>query len=184
MAQSEPLIAPSQPTPAARTGLDSPGAGVPPSVTVDTPEPGERIAIEITSRIALRIAVDFTDAHAAVVDGTIEVTLPNGSVLVLYGLSQTLWLSALVLVMWGLVAAVFINYAVVLLQEHTDPRMMGRVMSMYMLAFFLSSPIGYAQAGAVTSAFGPQVTLVASGLVAAVIGLVSLAFARPVRALA
>jgi predicted MFS family arabinose efflux permease len=107
----------------------------------------------------------------------------GGSVLVLYALSQTLWLSALVLVVWGLVAAVFINYAVVLLQEHTDPRMMGRVMSMYMLAFFLSSPIGYAQAGAVTSTFGPQVTLLASGLVAAVIGLFSLAFARSLRAL-
>jgi MFS family permease len=107
----------------------------------------------------------------------------GGGVLVLYGLSQTLWLSALLLVVWGLVAAVFINYAVVLLQEHTDPRMMGRVMSMYMLAFFLSSPIGYAQAGAVTSAFGPQVTLVASGVVAAAIGVASLAFARSVRAL-
>ena len=50
-----------------------------------TPEPGERIEIEVTSQIALRIAVDFTDARAEVVDGKIEVTLPNGSVLVLYG---------------------------------------------------------------------------------------------------
>ena len=50
-----------------------------------TPEPGERIEIEVTSQIALRIAVDFTDARAEVVDGKIEVTLPNDSVLVLYG---------------------------------------------------------------------------------------------------
>ncbi len=54
-------------------------------VIVRAPEPGERIEIEVTSKIALRIAVDFTDAHAEVVDGKIEVTLPNGSVLVLYG---------------------------------------------------------------------------------------------------
>ena len=52
---------------------------------VRAPEPGERIEIEVTSKIALRIAVDFTDAHAELVDGKIEVTLPNGSVLVLYG---------------------------------------------------------------------------------------------------
>src|SRR5688500_19795829 len=52
---------------------------------VRAPEPGERIEIELTSKIALRIAVDFTDAHAELVDGKIEVTLPNGSVLVLYG---------------------------------------------------------------------------------------------------
>ena len=86
MAQSEPLIAPGQPTPTARTGTDSGGAAeASPPVIVRAPEPGERIEIEVTSKIALRIAVDFTDAHAEVVDGKIEVTLPNGSVLVLYG---------------------------------------------------------------------------------------------------
>ncbi|HKP22795.1 MAG TPA: Ig-like domain-containing protein, partial [Dongiaceae bacterium] len=57
----------------------------PSPVVVEAPAPGERIEIEVTSRIALRIAVDFTDAHAEVVDGKIEVTLSNGSVLVLYG---------------------------------------------------------------------------------------------------
>ena len=86
MAQSEPLIAQGQPTPTARTGIDSGGAEeASPLVIVRAPEPGERIEIEVTSKIALRIAVDFTDAHAEVVDGKIEVTLPNGSVLVLYG---------------------------------------------------------------------------------------------------
>ena len=86
MAQSEPLIAQGQPTPTARTGTDSGGAAEASSpVIVRAPEPGERIEIEVTSKIALRIAVDFTDAHAELVDGKIEVTLPNGSVLVLYG---------------------------------------------------------------------------------------------------
>ena len=86
MAQSEPSIAQGQPTPTARTGTDSGAAGeATTTVIVRAPEPGERIEIEITSKIALRIAVDFTDAHAEVVDGKIEVTLPNGSVLVLYG---------------------------------------------------------------------------------------------------
>ena len=110
--------------------------------------------------------------------------LLGGAVLVLYGLSETLLVSAGVLVLWGLVAAVFINYVVALLQEHTEPRMMGRVMSMYSLVFFVAMPLGYGQAGLVTSAFGLQTTLLASGLVAAAIGLACLLLLRPVRALA
>jgi len=108
----------------------------------------------------------------------------NGVVEVLYGLSDLLWLSALVQVVSGLSAAVFMNYVVALLQENTAPSMMGRVMSMYTLAFFVSMPFGYVQAGLVTRAFGPQATLVASGCAALVVGLVCVALLRPVRALA
>jgi predicted MFS family arabinose efflux permease len=110
--------------------------------------------------------------------------LAGGCVLVLYGSSETLRLAATALFVWGLCASVFINYVVALLQEHTDPSMMGRVMSMYSLVFFVAMPIGYAQAGLVTSLWGPQATLVASGGVAAAIGLACLAWLRPVRALA
>ena len=67
-----------------------------------------------------------------------------------------------VLVLWGMGASVFINYVFALLQERADERMIGRAMSMYSLAFFLSVPAGHAQAGAVTSAFGPQACLLAS----------------------
>jgi len=108
----------------------------------------------------------------------------GGLVLILYGLSETLLLSAVVLVAWGLGASVFINYVVTLLQQLTEPRMMGRVMSMYSLAFFIAMPIGYAQAGAVTNAFGPEVTLVSSGAVATAIGLGCLALVRRIRELA
>jgi MFS family permease len=107
----------------------------------------------------------------------------GGVVLVLYGASHVLSLSMAALVLWGFGGSVFINYVVALLQQHTDPRMMGRVMSMYSLVFFISMPIGYGQAGLVTHRFGPQVTLVASGLIAAAIGLLCLARARSVRAL-
>jgi len=107
----------------------------------------------------------------------------GGVILVLYGSSHVLPLSIGTLLLWGLGASVFINYVVALLQQHTDPRMMGRVMSMYSLVFFVSMPIGYAQAGLVTHRFGPEVTLVSSGVVAAAIGLLCLALARSVRAL-
>jgi hypothetical protein len=45
-------------------------------------------------------------------------------------------------------------------------------------------PLGYAQAGAVTSAWGPQATLLSSGVAAAAVGLACLVGARSVRALA
>jgi MFS family permease len=109
--------------------------------------------------------------------------LLGGVLYVLYGLSEILLLSAALQLAAGLNASVFMNYAVSLLQEHTAPRMMGRVMSMYSFAFFASMPIGYAQAGIVTSLFGPQTTLVSAGLLAAVIGLACVTLLRPVRAL-
>jgi hypothetical protein len=56
-------------------------------------------------------------------------------------------------------------------------------MSMYTLSFFGSMPIGYAQSGAVTSAFGPQASLLASGTAAVAIGLICLVFLRRVRQL-
>jgi MFS family permease len=107
--------------------------------------------------------------------------IAGGIVLLLYGLSHTLAVSAALLVVWGLGGAVFINFVVALLQQHADPRMIGRVMSMYTLIFFVSAGTGYAQAGLVTSRFGPEVTLVASGALAAVIGVLSALFWTSVR---
>ena len=112
-------------------------------------------------------------------------TIAVGGVLyVLYGTTETLLVAAGLQVISGLNASIFMNYVVALLQEHTEPRMMGRVMSMYSLAFFSSMPIGYAQAGAVVSSFGPQATLVSSGIVAVAVGLLALVALRPVRELA
>ena len=109
--------------------------------------------------------------------------LAGGIVLTLYGLSEQLAVSAILLVAWGIGASVFMNYVIALLQENAEPAMMGRVMSMYSLVFFASLPIGYAQAGVVTDAFGPQVTLVGSGLLATCIGAACVTLLRPVRAL-
>jgi len=107
----------------------------------------------------------------------------GGVTLVAYGLSESLPLSSALLFVWGLGASIFMNYVVSLLQEHTEPAMMGRVMSMYSLAFFLSMPVGYAQAGLVTRVFDPATTLVASGVAAIAIGFATLAFARTLRRL-
>lgn len=107
--------------------------------------------------------------------------LVGGFVLVAYGLSTSLPVAAVLLVIWGLGASIFMNYVVALLQQHAEPRMIGRVMSMYTLVFFVSMPIGYGQAGLLTDAFGPSVALVASGAVSAVIASLCLAFLPSVR---
>jgi hypothetical protein len=90
----------------------------------------------------------------------------GGIVLILYGSSRSLEVSAALLFIWGVGAAVFINYAVVLLQIYTEPAMLGRVMSMYTLVFLAASPVGY---------------LLAGGWAAAAIGIAAIAFLRPVR---
>lgn len=110
-------------------------------------------------------------------------TAAAGTVLIVYSRIESLLLAVPALLVWGACAAVFINYVVALLQEQTEPRMMGRVMSMYSLVFFVAAPIGYAQAGAVTSLFGPQATLFSSGICATALGLASVLLLKPVREL-
>jgi MFS family permease len=111
-------------------------------------------------------------------------TFTGGSIEFLYGSTGSLHAAAGILFVWGMSASIFMNYVTVLVQEHAEPRMMGRVMSVMSLIFFASTPIGYGQAGLVTRAFGPQATLLASGFVAALIGLGCVGFLRPVRRLA
>ena len=98
-----------------------------------------------------------------------------------FGLSENPYLSAFFLALLGMGAAVFMGYAVTLLQENVAEEMMGRVMSIYTLGFTLAFPIGLAQAGIVAWQFGPQVSLVASGIAAGVLGTVGLIVAKPVR---
>lgn len=110
--------------------------------------------------------------------------LMGGSLWLLYGLSSSLPLSMVIAFFAGIVGpAVFINFAVALLQENTDRQMMGRVMSMYGLSFSASVPLGYAQAGVQASLWGPQVTIVSSAAVAVVIGVLAMMFLRPVNRL-
>ena len=111
-------------------------------------------------------------------------TLAGGVIEFLYGSTESLPVAGTILFVWGIGASVFMNYVTALVQEHAEPRMMGRVMSVMSLIFFVAMPLGYAQAGFVTTAFGPQTTLLASGCVAATIGLGCVTLLRPVRELA
>ncbi|MEO8541121.1 MAG: MFS transporter [bacterium] len=102
-----------------------------------------------------------------------------------YGLSPNMPLAMLMIFVSGIVGpAIFINFAVALLQENADRQMMGRVMSMYGLAFTASTPVGYLQAGITTSIWGPQFTVITSAICALAIGLLAVLFLKPVTRLA
>jgi MFS family permease len=108
----------------------------------------------------------------------------GGSLWALYGLSSSLPLSMALAFVAGIAGpAIFINFAVALLQENTDRQMMGRVMSMYGLSFSASIPLGYAQAGIQASLWGPQATIVSSAAIATAIGLLAFFFLRAVNRL-
>lgn len=107
----------------------------------------------------------------------------GGLIFVAYGISNSIPLAMVVLVAWGLGAALFINLAASLLQETATKEMMGRVMSMNALAFAVAGPIGLAQAGVLASLLGPRETIVLNGAIVAVVGVFTALFLRPVRSL-
>ena len=102
--------------------------------------------------------------------------------LVLFGLSETPWLTVAALLAIGPPAAVFTNLSLALLQEQTEEAVMGRVMGVYSLMFVASAPIGYAQTGLVTSLIGPQASIVASAAAGGIAGIALLIW-LPVRKL-
>jgi MFS family permease len=107
--------------------------------------------------------------------------LAGGATMACYGASSSIPLSMACLLVSGAIGpAIFINFGVALLQENIDRNMMGRVMSMWGLAFTVSSAIGYLQAGLLSSAFGPQATLIVSASIASACGLLAMLFLRPV----
>jgi MFS family permease len=109
----------------------------------------------------------------------------GGALTALYGLSTSAPLSMALLVLAGIVGpAIFINFGVALLPENVERQMMGRVLSMWGLAFTVSSALGYAQAGILSNIAGPQATVVIGGVIASVLGAVALVALRPVTRLA
>jgi MFS family permease len=109
--------------------------------------------------------------------------ISGGLFLIVYSQTQTLQAATLSLFFWGLGASVFINFVVALLQEYARPEMIGRVMSMYSLAFFASMPVGYAQAGLITRLFDSTTTLLANGVIATAVGILGVAALGRIRRL-
>ena len=98
-----------------------------------------------------------------------------------YGLMPNVELALLSVFIAGILGpAIFINFAVALLQENSDRAMMGRVMSVYGLSFQASTPLGYAMAAGQVQLWGPQNTVVISAVAAVILGVFAVLFLRPV----
>lgn len=103
----------------------------------------------------------------------------------LYGFAPNVWVAMGLVVIAGILGpAIFINFAVALLQENSERAMMGRVMSIYGLSFSASTPIGYAQAAGQVALWGPQTTVIVSAGIVMVLGMLAMLFLRPVTRLA
>jgi len=93
--------------------------------------------------------------------------------------------------MWSLIFLFGLGFALVcsiaitntLLQKLVTDEMRGRVMSMFMLSFIGTMPIGTLLAGTASNHYGPQRTLAVGGLVVTMVGISVLMFNRRLREL-
>jgi len=88
-----------------------------------------------------------------------------GTTLVVFALSRWLPLSLLALVFYGAAQVGFYSTVQALLQVLAEPRMRGRVMSLYLFMAIGVMPIGNVVAGLVAERFGVQVALAGGGLI-------------------
>ena len=90
-----------------------------------------------------------------------------GPGLLAIGLSNIYLATAGFMILWGAAGGVLMTSQRALLQEHTDPAMMGRVMSIVALAFNGMLPVAALYVLLMRSTFGPGDTLAIMGVVSA-----------------
>jgi MFS family permease len=100
-----------------------------------------------------------------------------------FALSSTLTLSLIFLFGVGFALVVSVATTNTLLQKLVTDRMRGRVMSMFLLSFVGTMPIGNIIAGAASNEFGPQYTLAVGGFVVTVVATGVTIFNKRLRAL-
>jgi predicted MFS family arabinose efflux permease len=100
-----------------------------------------------------------------------------------FAISSRLTLSLLFLFGLGFALVVSIAITNTLLQKLITDQMRGRVMSMFMLSFMGTMPIGNILAGTASNHFGPQYTLAVGGFVVTMVATGVLIFNRRLREL-
>jgi predicted MFS family arabinose efflux permease len=100
-----------------------------------------------------------------------------------FGVSSRLTLSLFFLFGLGFALVVSIAITNTLLQKLVTDQMRGRVMSMFLLSFMGTMPIGNILAGAASNEFGPQYTLAVGGFVVTMVATGVLIFNRRLREL-
>ncbi|TXC74275.1 MFS transporter [Sphingorhabdus soli] len=98
-----------------------------------------------------------------------------GSAIIVFGLSQYLWLSVAALVVAGGADMVSVYVRQSLIQLHTPDAMRGRVSSVSLLTISASNELGETESGLLASLLGPVAAVVAGGIGAIVI---TIAWAR------
>jgi MFS family permease len=101
-----------------------------------------------------------------------------GTGLVLFSLSETMWLSIIILMFTGLGMMVEITASNTMLQTISEDNMRGRVMSFYTIAFMGTVPLGNLFSGIFSDLIGATNTILIGG-VACIIGAVIFATRLP-----
>jgi predicted MFS family arabinose efflux permease len=83
----------------------------------------------------------------------------------LLSLAPGYWVATAIMVAWGINAGVAIASHRTLLQQHTEPAMMGRVMGIMTLGFAGGLPFGALTQALLAPAIGPVMTMRVVGLV-------------------
>ncbi len=109
-------------------------------------------------------------------------SLFQGVMLIVFSWSTWFWLTAPVMALMGIGQAGRQSYSQVLVQSYTDDDHRGRVMSVYMLQFGLTS-LGTFIVGVLSSIFGAQAALGGTAVLMVVIALSVLAFSPRMRSL-
>ncbi len=99
-------------------------------------------------------------------------TATFGVGLIAFGLSRNVWLSAPMMFVAGLGMMVQMASSNTILQTISDERMLGRVMSLFAMAFMGMTPFGSLFGGLVAEHFGPAVTVVGGGIVCIIGGMI------------
>lgn len=107
----------------------------------------------------------------------------GGATFVLTGLAPWLPVAMLTLLLFGLSAAVFINFAGTLLQTYAEPAYIGRVMSIYSLCVVGTVPLGNLHAGIGVQIADPRIVFIYSGAIAIALGGAAFVRLRAVRTL-
>ncbi|WP_007518431.1 MFS transporter [Pseudofrankia saprophytica] len=105
-----------------------------------------------------------------------------GALLLLSAAAPTLTVLVAALVITGAASVTFIATGNATVQLSAEPRMRGRVMALWSMAFLGTTPLGGPIAGAVSEAFGARAGLVLAGIAAVAAALIGLASLRRIQA--
>lgn len=101
----------------------------------------------------------------------LTTTVAFGAVNLVVAASPVLWMALASMVAVGFANITFNTIARTLMQVHTDPAMHGRVMSVHIVIFSGSTPVGAPLLGWVCEQWGPRAGLVVGGTTALAAGL-------------